>query len=231
MDVLTRPNGATRDAAIETLRSFIVEGDYQPGDRLPAERELMSSLGMTRTILRKALDALEREGAIWRHVGKGTFLAHHAADSGPNNLSSIAQQLSPVRMIRARLCMEPAIAREAAINASADAIAQINLAQHRAENAKSWDEYEAHDDRFHRAVAEAADNVLLLWVFDELNRTKRAVAWDNVVRQSARPPEGYKSFAEHKSIAAAIEAHDPAAAQDAMRRHIGSVSGRLFGEL
>jgi len=67
-------------------------------------------------------------------------------------------------------------------------------------------------------------------LFDELNRTKRAVSWRNVIRHSSRPPAGHSSFEEHRQITAAIDARDPHAAQDAMRRHIGSVSSRLFGE-
>jgi DNA-binding FadR family transcriptional regulator len=100
----------------------------------------------------------------------------------------------------------------------------------RARTATSWSDYETQDDRFHRAVAEASDNILLLSLFDQLNQARRAIALANVVRQSQRPPATHSSFAEHERISAAIEARDPAAAHEAMRQHIGSVSARLFGE-
>lgn len=229
--MLTRPEPPRQSQAIAALRAFIDEGSYGPGDRLPAERELMSDLGMSRATLRKALDALEREGVIWRHVGKGTFISDERDGALIYDLADIGTQLTPVRMMRARLCIESAIAREAAINASAAAIARVNLALERAENASSWAEYEAQDDIFHRAVAEAADNILLLSIFDKLNRVRRSVGWTAVVRDSERPPEGHTSFAEHRRIAAAVEARDPAGAYEAMRNHVGSVSARLFGEV
>ena len=229
--MLTRPEPPRQSQAIAALRAFIDEGSYGPGDRLPAERELMSDLGMSRATLRKALDALEREGVIWRHVGKGTFISDERDGALIYDLADIGTQLTPVRMMRARLCIESAIAREAAINASAAAIARVNLALERAENASSWAEYEAQDDIFHRAIAEAADNILLLSIFDKLNRVRRSVGWTAVVRASERPPEGHTSFAEHRRIAAAVEARDPAGAYEAMRNHVGSVSARLFGEV
>jgi DNA-binding FadR family transcriptional regulator len=229
--VLTRPEQTERDTIVAAVKAFIAEGAYAPGDRLPPERELIGSLGLSRSALRRALDALEREGTIWRHVGKGTFVAGPADGAGVGGLGEIGQQITPVRMMRARLCIEPAVAREAAINASAEAVARIGRAKDAAARAENWADYERSDDRFHRAVAEAADNILLLALFDQLNRVRRAVAWDTVVRQSARPPEGHSSFAEHEAITAAIAARDPAGAQQAMRRHIGSVSARLFGEV
>ncbi|MEY3532185.1 MAG: hypothetical protein RI979_209, partial [Pseudomonadota bacterium] len=64
---------------VARLRSFIVEGGHPRGGRLPPERHLTEELGMTRTTLRKALDSLERDGLIWRHVGKGTFISDDAA--------------------------------------------------------------------------------------------------------------------------------------------------------
>ncbi len=229
--VTNRPEPAERERAIAALRAFIDDGAYAPGDRLPPERELILSLGFSRTILRKALDALEREGAIWRHVGKGTFVAAHSTGAGNGSLAELSRQLTPVRMIRARLCIEPAIAREAAINASQGAVTRIKLARDRAADASSWVDYEAQDDLFHRAVADASDNILLLTLFDQLNQVRRAVAWGNVVRGSVRPPAEHTSFLEHDQIAAAIEARDPVASQEAMRQHIGSVSARLFGEV
>ena len=229
--MLTRAEPTEREDAIAALRGFIQAGSYRPGDRLPAERELIGELGMSRATLRKALEALEREGAIWRHVGKGTFVANYGGAAGSGNLVQLSRQLTPVRMMRARLCIEPAIAREAAINASGEAITRIKLARDRAAGATNWADYEAQDDLFHRAVAEAADNILLSSLFDQLNQVRRTVAWNSVVRRSERPPEGHSSFVEHDKITAAIEAREPAAAHEAMRRHIGSVSARLFGEI
>lgn len=198
---------------------------------MPPERELIDSLGMSRTTLRKALDELEREGAIWRRVGKGTFVSGHAEESLLGGLAGLGQQLTPVRVMRARICIEAAIAREAAISASGEAIIRIKHAKERAVNASTWADYEAQDDLFHRAVAEASDNVLLLSLFDQLNLVRRSVTKVNVVRNTKRPAADHSSFLEHERITAAIASRDADAAQSAMRHHIGSVSARLFGEV
>jgi len=220
-----------RDGAIAALRSFVGGGGYGPGDRLPPERELIESLGMSRTTLRKALDELEREGAIWRRVGKGTFVSGHADEGLSRGPGGLGQQMTPVKVMRGRICIESAIAREAAINASGDSIVRIKLAKERAFNASSWSDYEAQDDLFHRAVAEASDNPLLLALFDQLNLVRRSVTEVSVVRNTKRPASDHSSFLEHERITAAIAARDPEAAQAAMRHHIGSVSARLFGEV
>jgi DNA-binding FadR family transcriptional regulator len=226
--VLSKLEPSERDAAVEALRSFIDAGAYAPGDRLPAERNLIGELGVSRSTLRKALDSLEREGTIWRHVGKGTFISAQSDSRGI--ISEIAHQMTPVRMMRARLAIEPAIAREAAINASREIMARIKLARDRALTATNWADYEAQDDLMHHTIAEASDNILLVAIFDQLNQVRRAVALDNVVRGTVRPPADHTSFAEHDAIVAALEARDPGAAHDAMRNHIRSVSARLFGE-
>jgi DNA-binding FadR family transcriptional regulator len=232
--MLTRTDQPTRDDAAERLRALVAQERYGPGDRLPPERELIDLLGVGRAALRRALEQLEREGAIWRHVGKGTFVGPAAAnsDSAPLDMfAGIGAQLTPFRMMRARLCVEPAIAREAAVNASRGAMAGINAALERQRAAASWAEYERQDDALHRAIAEAADNVLLLALFDSLNRVRREVAMGSVTRRTTRPSPSHTSFAEHDAIAAAIEAHDADAAQAAMRRHLQSVSARLFGDV
>lgn len=226
----TKPEMVERNDAHQQLQSFIDAGGYTPGDRLPAERELINSLGISRTRLRKGLDALEREGAIWRHVGKGTFVSGLESTDIFPNFEKLSQEITPVQMMRARLSLEPAIAREAAANASAGAVRRIRDARNRAVSATTWDGYEANDDAFHRAVAEATGNVLLRSLYDHLNQVHRAVAWGQVVRKTESPPRGHSSFAEHDLILAAIEARDPVAAHSGMRDHLNSVSNRLFGD-
>jgi DNA-binding FadR family transcriptional regulator len=133
-----------------------------------------------------------------------------------------------MRMMQARLCIEPALAREAAVHATAEAMAAISATTKRARAAASWAEYEAQDDLFHRAVAEASDNALLLSFFDQLNRVRRGVTWGAVERRNARPPADHSSFGEHEAVLDAIVARAPDRAQRAMRDHLKSVSARLF---
>ena len=228
--MLTKLDPADRSDPLDRLRAFIAAEGLAPGDRLPPERELTVSLDMTRSTLRKALDALEREGAIWRHVGKGTFVAAQGTGTNATSLAELSQHVTPVHLMRARLSLEPAICREAAINASEEAVRRLKQARDGAREAESWDAYEAQDDVFHRAVAQATDNPLLLALFDQLNQVRRAVAWNSVMRTSDRPARDHSSFAEHDLIVAAIESRDATAAHAAMRQHLGSVSARLFGD-
>ena len=227
---MTRLEKFDREDALTILTGFIKDGGYSPGDRLPPERELIVSLDMSRNSLRRALESLERDGVIWRHVGKGTFVAARGGNTGSETLGELSKQVTPAQLMRSRLALEPAIAREAAINASDEAVTRLGVLRDRAVGAVDWDEYEAQDDLLHRAVAEATGNPLLLLLFDQLNQVRRAVAWNTVVRSSVCPARDHTSFSEHDEIIAAIEARDPMTAQAAMRKHLSSVSARLFGE-
>src|SRR6056297_112831 len=141
--MLTRTDQPARDDAAERLRALMTSESYGPGDRLPAERELIDRLGIGRAALRRALEQLERDGTIWRHVGKGTFIARGGPEAGdPNDiLAQVGKQLTPFRMMRARASIEPAIAREAAVNASREAVSRIGGTLERARAAASWAEY------------------------------------------------------------------------------------------
>ncbi len=233
--MLTKPQMAKRDDGLKELQAFIDAGGFSAGDRLPAERELIEQLGVSRNVLRKGLDALERQGVIWRHVGKGTFIGDkvHAAHSSEHRdigLAEISHQVTPVQMMRARLALEPALAREAAANASNEVVIRLRAARDRAVAATSWDTYETNDDAFHCAIAEATGNIMLQSLFDHLNQVRRGVVWKQVVRKSDKPPKNHSSFAEHDLIFTAIEARDPARAHTAMREHLSSVTARLFGD-
>lgn len=218
------------DSGLARLRSYIEKNDLGPGDRLPAERQLIPELGLSRTELRKALERLERDGVIWRHVGKGTFIAERDS-SADQAMSAVAlgRKLTPVQMMRARLCFEPALAREAALNASGAALHRMEEVIAQSEAATSWEEYERNDDLFHQAIAGASDNLLLQVLFEKLNQVRRAVAWGSVRRETPHPAANHESFAQHRRIFSAISERDPDAAQDAMRAHLNEVSRRLFG--
>jgi len=63
-------------AVAKRLRQEITEGVFQGQDRLPSEEKLAEELGVSRTTVREALSALEREGLLRRVHGVGTWITH-----------------------------------------------------------------------------------------------------------------------------------------------------------
>lgn len=219
---------AGADASTLTqLRAWLARGGLEPGARLPPERDLCNMLGVSRSELRKALAVLEQEGQIWRHVGKGTFVGSRPSDKLAS-LRTIAETTGPAEVMRTRLLLEPQIAAEAALHASARDMEALRHCLQASEQAPSWRHYESWDNRLHRSIAEASRNTLVLALFDILNAVRRAVAWQRRREPPDRPPRDHHSFAEHRAIVEAIAARDAAGAAEAMRRHLRSVASRLL---
>lgn len=59
----------------EILCTAIDQHHWEPGDRIPGEPELCDMFGVSRTVVRQALNEMEHEGYITREKGKGTFVA------------------------------------------------------------------------------------------------------------------------------------------------------------
>jgi DNA-binding FadR family transcriptional regulator len=214
-------------AALVQLQAFLAQMDVSGETRLPAERELCESLGVSRGDLRKALTVLEKDRRIWRHVGKGTFVG-----SGPVEetigISEIAGRTNPADVMRARLIIEPEIAREAALHATLDDIAAMRRSMAHTRDAVTWRQYESVDNLLHRQIAEASRNNVLLGLFDVLNAVRRTVVWGRLRSEGAHPPADHHSFADHERIVEAIAERDMGGAAAAMRLHLQQVERRLI---
>jgi DNA-binding FadR family transcriptional regulator len=217
----------TGHAALVQLRAFLAQQDLSADGRLPPERELCELLGVSRGDLRKALAVLERDGQIWRRVGKGTFVGTEPIEEVVN-ISELALRTNPSDLMRTRLIIEPEIAREAALYATREDIDGMRLTLKQSRVASTWREYENLDNLLHRQIAEASRNTVLLGLFDVLNSVRRAVVWGRLRVEPARPPEGHHSFAEHDMIVDAIENRDLNRAQATMGLHLRSVGRRLI---
>ncbi len=214
-------------AALVQLQAYLAQHDLPADSRLPAERELCEILGVSRGDIRKALALLEKEGKIWRHVGKGTFIG-----SGPIEetvaIAEISGRTNPADLMRARLIIEPEIAREAALHATQDDILAMRRSLVQTRAAATWRQYENLDNLLHRQIAQASRNTVLLGLFDVLNAIRRAVVWGRLRMEPARPPDDHHSFAEHDRIVGAIGDRDLVGAATAMRTHLQSVERRLI---
>ena len=170
---------------------------------------------------------LEENGELWRHVGKGTFVGTRPFEE-ITGVSDIAAASNPREVMHARLAIEPVLAREAALNATAADIAEMRQCLKASRGATTWRQYENHDNRLHRLVAEASHNTLLIALFDTLNAVRRAVVWGRLRNNVDRPPADHHSFREHEALVDAIADRDLAAATAAMDRHLHAVQANLL---
>ena len=213
--------------ALSRMRLMIEAGDYPLNSRLPAERSLCETMGVTRAALRKALATLEAEGQIWRHVGKGTFVGSPPVGS-LQDLSAITSRTNPSEVMQARLMLEPELARLAALNATSAAVEEMRRCIGRTKSAKEWRAYEMWDNRLHREIARAGGNGCMLALFDILNGIRRTVTWGRLRSYGLESGRVHHSFAEHDALVDAIEHRDTELAASLMRDHLRAVRRDLM---
>jgi DNA-binding FadR family transcriptional regulator len=184
-------------------------------------------LGLNRPALRRALAVLEGEGQIWRHVGKGTFVGARPVNS-LGDIAAIARKTNPGEVMRTRVLIEPEVAALAALTATPEHVSEMRLCIQRSRSAATWRQYEAWDNRLHRAIGEAAQNYVLLSLLDTLNAVRRTVTWGRLRADRERPASDHHSFAEHEAIVDAIDDRDRNRARDAMRAHLLNVERKLL---
>ena len=93
-------------------------------DRLPNERDLALKFGVSRHAVRKALERLEIEGQLWRHVGRGTFRGQRP-NPATSDADVVIQHASLREIVETRKIIEPQIAALAAVRASAAQVGAI----------------------------------------------------------------------------------------------------------
>lgn len=227
MDTHIGKDHGRKDGALVQLRAYLARENLPPASRLPPERELSDLLGVSRGDLRKAFAVLEEEGQIWRHVGKGTFIGPKPVDS-LLTLHGVEQQTNPSEVMRTRLLMETAIAREAALNANRADIEAMQRCLKASRAARTWRQYETSDNQLHQLIAEATHNNLLVALYDALNSVRRTIVWGRMRTSDGGPPEDHHSFADHERIVAAIRDRDIDGAGRAMYEHLRMVEYRLM---
>lgn len=216
------------DAAVtlSRLRAALADGSFVRDGRVLPEREIAEALGVGRRAVRRALGALEAEGALWRRQGQGTFLSAPPTPMA-RRFAGLASLTSPAEIMEVRLEIEPVLARHAALRAAPVDVAAIRKLAERSRAAESDGDYERWDAAFHRRIAVAMRNGLFLAVFEAIEAVRDDPAWRRL-REGTRSPARREALgAEHLDIVAAIAARDPDRAERAMRAHLGAVAQSL----
>ena len=201
---------------IAVFKQLISEGTMMPGGRLPSERELATSFGVSRSSLRQALKVLEIMGVITQHVGDGTYLNSSAKAilSEPMQFLILLDGISVHELMEARLIVEPELAAQAAERATDEDIAAIRAELDAMEQANAAELIE-HDLRFHQAIFDAAKNRVCGLMFAVVHQSLK-----NLITMTSQVVAAEHTLVLHRRILNGIHKHDPEEARRRMSEHL-----------
>src|ERR1700675_53386 len=140
----------------DQIRSMITVGEFPPGSRLPAERELAKQFGVSRPSMREALIALEVEGYVDVRPGSGILVTMPKGEA-----PDCSGDEGPLEILRVRSLIEGAIAAEVAPDIEQKDITtleQILLAMESETTARGR---LTADQQFHHYLAARLENKVL----------------------------------------------------------------------
>jgi GntR family transcriptional regulator, transcriptional repressor for pyruvate dehydrogenase complex len=219
-----RPIRRAYEQVADQLRSMIVSGQVQPGQRLPVEELLARDFGVSRTTLREALRSLSAQNLIrtTRGPAGGNFVTlprveHMAALLGSTlTVLADAEAVGLDEFLEARELLETWTARLAAQRRSAEDIARLQASIPDKPGALSKREQFDANWSFHTEILTASGNSLLYLaaqpVFAVLQHRLENAPRGDVVQDEIN--------LQHRQLAAAIAAGDADAAENLMRQHL-----------
>jgi DNA-binding GntR family transcriptional regulator len=190
-----------------SLKEQIVSGTLAPDTRL-IELAIAADFGVSRTPVREALKRLAAENLVLADPARGmvvhapdareiedVFVVREALDALAARLA--ARRITPSELGRLRVILESM--SDAIVAGKREAVVVANM-------------------RFHDVIYGAAGNGML----ERLGRDLREFVRRFTTLPFASPERVNDVLTEHRAIVAALEAHDPEAAEAASREHLSA---------
>jgi DNA-binding GntR family transcriptional regulator len=203
------------DQTFERVADAIVVGELKPGERI-REAALASRLGVSRGVLREAMQRLEGRKVVTRRSNIGV------------HVTSLSEQ-DLLELFTMREALEGMAARLAAANMSDEELDALEALLSRHGQSREIREGGGYfqgstDQDFHFLIVRGSRNARLEQALcEELYYQLRLYRY----RLSTRAGRARQAFAEHRRIVAALKARDPDRAEAAMREHLANARGNL----
>lgn len=217
---------------VDQIRTLIHQGQLAPGDRLPSERELCTSFGVSRVTIRDALRVLESSGLIEIRVGAhgGAYVTAPTTSNISAGLTDMLamSSLSGAEITEARIIFELGIIElvcERAVDEDYQALEDIcKRSQVSLETGKYDMDLSAE---FHVRLAKSAHNRTLDLIVESFQGPLRYSLFE---AQHAAPIMGHPGVSEHIDLLSAVRDRDPILAREILYKHLCRTADRLTRE-
>lgn len=202
------------------LLGKILSGELQPGDRLPAERDMAEQLGVSRSSLHHAILQLETQGFLKVEARRGTTVANYRKHPTPQSLSALVGYGSveidePLfhDLMDARIWLETGCARRACHNIYESTFEEMLSIAGRIESERR--DLPGIVYRYHYLLTQASGNS----VFSMMFRAFEPVITTLIARYYTSRDADIRAEAQmHRELLEHIRAKDEDAAADCVER-------------
>lgn len=209
----------------QAIEESIRSGQYPSGTRLPAERDLAASFGVSRPTIREAMIALEIRKLVEVRHGSGVYVV----ETLPTDRTPAELDVGAFELIEARIMFEGEATALAASVMSDEEIARIGAILQQMEAVEPGsDEELALDRQFHMTIAEGTLSSLVAQTIEHLWDLREQSPLCRHMFEQARRVGINPHPNEHWRIYEALKARDGEAARAAMRAHLTRVSEDLL---
>ncbi|DAC71668.1 MAG TPA: hypothetical protein DSN98_09230 [Thermoplasmata archaeon] len=207
------------------IKESIISGRYNPGDKLPSERELVEQFQVSRVTVREALRSIQHLGliSIKRGIQAGAYVSD--PDSGPitrsfQNLIAMGKVTS-TDLIDVRLMIEPEVARIAATQHTDEDITMLCELLDRAERQVRFSCKEARliNVHFHNEVAKIIKNPILMFISESVTQSFSAVLIE-ITRCEINEEKVLELISQHREILSSIIDKDAENSWRLTREHL-----------
>lgn len=210
------------DQAADAILEMILERGLTAGDSLPSTGDLAEQFSVSRTVIREALADLAGRGIIERSQGRESVVS----TPGPDQLKELLafrirrDSIDTDSIMEFRQTIEVLSAHLAAARRTDEQLDDMRACYERLVAAKNESDFHEADIDFHRAVAVASGNVLVLLVIDSLVEAMRDVRRKAYRGRRRRGTDLSDVLRDHRNVLDAVEAADPDGAAAAMASHL-----------
>ena len=201
---------------------LVKSGALKPGDQLPPERELATSLQVSRPSVREAIRGLTILGVVRTQQGGGAYISNLGADDllEPIQFFISLEERNIRELYDARTLIESEVARRAAEKITDDQIARLEevLATQKA-TLNHPIRFRLSDSEFHQVIWESCANAFL----NRIGKSLNVLGLDFRRAASEMPGVLSQSYEDHRAILKALKARDPDAASSASAAHMRNV--------
>jgi GntR family transcriptional repressor for pyruvate dehydrogenase complex len=213
---------------IRQVREAILEGKLKAGDRLPPEKQLLVKFGVGKHTLREAVRALEAMGflSIRKGYGGGAVVLEVDMNTTRDSIANFLhfQNVSVRNLSEVRKLVEPYLARLAAERLRQDGLEALDDCNQACREALLLGQsMSSHEIKFHRILADASGNPVLILILDFVN----SVLTDSKRHLQPGPAFSQEVLAAHERILAAVRERDLERAEAEMRDHVCEVDNAL----